>query len=56
MRGVVFTGDREVEIRTLPDPHPGPGDVVIQMKASGCAAAICATTARQKRSAATPPT
>ena len=35
MRGVVFTGDKEVEIRTLPDPHPGPGEVVIEMKASG---------------------
>ena len=41
MRGVVFTGDRKVEIRTLPDPHPGPGEVVITMKASG----LCGTTA-----------
>ena len=23
MRGVVFTGDREVEMRALPDPRPG---------------------------------
>ena len=25
MRGVVFTGDRQVELRDYPDPTPGPG-------------------------------
>lgn len=35
MRGVVFLGDRELEIREFPDPTPGPGEVVIEMKASG---------------------
>ena len=35
MRGVVFLGDRKVEMRTFPDPTPGPGEVVLQMKASG---------------------
>jgi threonine dehydrogenase-like Zn-dependent dehydrogenase len=35
MRGVVFLGDRKLEIRDFPDPAPGPGEVVIQMKASG---------------------
>ncbi|HXI36049.1 MAG TPA: zinc-binding dehydrogenase [Burkholderiales bacterium] len=35
MRGAVFLGDRKVELRTFPDPTPGPGEVVIQMKASG---------------------
>ncbi|MCG6876809.1 MAG: zinc-binding dehydrogenase [Betaproteobacteria bacterium] len=35
MRGVVFLGDRELEIREFPDPTPGPGEVVLQMKASG---------------------
>jgi len=35
MRGAVFLGDRKVEQRTFPDPTPGPGEVVIQMKASG---------------------
>ncbi len=35
MRGVVFLGDRKVELRQFPDPTPGPGEVVIQMKASG---------------------
>jgi threonine dehydrogenase-like Zn-dependent dehydrogenase len=35
MRGVVFTGDRQLEIRNFPDPTPGPGEVVLQIKASG---------------------
>jgi threonine dehydrogenase-like Zn-dependent dehydrogenase len=35
MRGVVFLGDRELEIREFPDPIPGPGEVVLEMKASG---------------------
>jgi threonine dehydrogenase-like Zn-dependent dehydrogenase len=35
MKGAVFLGDRKVELRTFPDPSPGPGEVVIQMKASG---------------------
>ncbi|MGQ0653314.1 MAG: zinc-dependent alcohol dehydrogenase family protein [Betaproteobacteria bacterium] len=35
MRGVVFLGERKVELRSFPDPTPGPGEVVIEMKASG---------------------
>jgi threonine dehydrogenase-like Zn-dependent dehydrogenase len=35
MRGAVFLGNRKVEIRNFPDPTPGPGEVVIEMKASG---------------------
>ena len=35
MRGVVFTGERELELMEFPDPSPGPHDVVIAMKASG---------------------
>ena len=35
MRGVVFPGERAVEIMTFPDPAPGPGEVVLEMKASG---------------------
>jgi len=35
VRGAVFLGDRKVELRSFPDPVPGPGEVVIQMKASG---------------------
>ena len=35
MRGAVFLGNKKIEIRSFPDPTPGPGEVVIQMKASG---------------------
>jgi threonine dehydrogenase-like Zn-dependent dehydrogenase len=35
MKGAVFVGNRKVEIRSFPDPAPDPGEVVIQMKASG---------------------
>jgi len=35
VRGVVFLGDRKVELRSFPDPAPGPGEVVIEIKASG---------------------
>ena len=35
MRGIVFTGDRQLEIRDFPDPAPGPGEVVLEIKASG---------------------
>ena len=35
MRGVVFLGGRKLEMREFPDPTPGPGEVVLAMKASG---------------------
>lgn len=35
MRGVVFLGEREITLRDFPDPTPGPGEVVIAIKASG---------------------
>ncbi len=35
MKGAVFLGNRRIEVRDFPDPTPGPGEVVIQMKASG---------------------
>jgi threonine dehydrogenase-like Zn-dependent dehydrogenase len=35
MRGVVFTGERELDLMEFPDPAPGPGEVVLEMKASG---------------------
>ena len=35
MRGVVFLGDRELEIREFADPAPGPGEVVLRIRASG---------------------
>jgi D-arabinose 1-dehydrogenase-like Zn-dependent alcohol dehydrogenase len=35
MRGVVFTGDRTLELMRFDDPTPGFGEVVLEMKASG---------------------
>src|SRR5438874_1983245 len=35
MRGIVFLGNRKLEIQEFPDPTPGPGEVVLEMKASG---------------------
>lgn len=35
MKGVVFKGDRKLEILDFPDPTPGPGEVVLEIKASG---------------------
>ncbi len=35
MRGVVFTGERGLELMAFPDPTPDAHDVVIEMKASG---------------------
>jgi len=35
MKGVVFLGDRKLELRRFPDPTPGPRDVILAIKASG---------------------
>jgi threonine dehydrogenase-like Zn-dependent dehydrogenase len=35
MLGVTFPGEREVQILDFPDPTPGPGEVVLEIKASG---------------------
>ena len=35
MKGVVFPGDRRIEVMDVPDPSPGPDDVVVEIKASG---------------------
>jgi threonine dehydrogenase-like Zn-dependent dehydrogenase len=35
MHGIVFLGNRKLELRAFPDPEPGPREVVIAMKASG---------------------
>ena len=35
MQAVVFLGERELDLRQVPDPTPGPGEVVIEIKASG---------------------
>ena len=39
MKGVNFLGDRKLVVREFPKPTPGPGDVLVKMKAS----AICGT-------------
>ena len=46
MRGAFFTGDRQIELRELPDPKPGPGEVVVAMRASG----LCGSDLRSYRS------
>lgn len=45
MRGVVFLGGRRLEVRELPDPVPGDGEVVVKMRASG----ICGSDLRPFR-------
>lgn len=35
MQAVYFLGDREIEFRNVADPEPGPGEVVLEIKASG---------------------
>ena len=35
MKGIYLLGDRKVVVKDFPDPKPGPGQVVIQMKAAG---------------------
>ena len=35
MKGVVFTGDKQLEIREFPEPEPGFSEVLIRMRASG---------------------
>jgi len=35
MKGIVFTGDRKLELMEFPDPEPGPRDVILEIKASG---------------------
>src|SRR2546430_11673174 len=49
MRGIVFLGDRRLELRHFPDPAPGPGDVVVAIKASG----MCGSDLKHYRAPAT---
>jgi threonine dehydrogenase-like Zn-dependent dehydrogenase len=35
MKGIVFLGDRKLELREFPAPTPGPGEVVLEIKGSG---------------------
>lgn len=52
MRGMVFLGDREVELREFADPIPGPGEVVIAVGASG----MCGSDLHYYRAGADPVT
>lgn len=47
MKGVVFLGDRQLALRDFEDPTPGPGEVVLEIKASG----ICGTDLKYYRAA-----
>jgi len=51
VRGVVFTGDRTLELVDLPDPTPGPGEVVLRILASG----MCGSDLHPYRSSSPPP-
>ena len=51
MKGVVFTGNRALEVADFPDPVPGPGEVVIRLMASG----MCGSDLHTFRSATPPP-
>lgn len=46
MRGIVFLGNRQIELREFPDPKPGPGEAILAIKASG----MCGTDLRSYRS------
>jgi threonine dehydrogenase-like Zn-dependent dehydrogenase len=35
MQGIVFRGDRRLDLVTFPDPTPGPNEVVVRIEASG---------------------
>ena len=50
MKGVVFIGDRKLELREFPDPTPGPRDVILEIKASG----MCGTDLHNYRAPANP--
>lgn len=47
MKGVYFLGNRQIEIRDVPDPTPGVGEVVLEIKASG----MCGSDLKYYRSA-----
>ena len=41
MRGVIFEGNRKASIREFPEPKAGPGEAIIQIKASGLCGTVC---------------
>lgn len=47
MKAVYFLGNRQIEIRDVPDPVPGAGEVILEIKASG----MCGTDLKYYRAA-----
>jgi L-iditol 2-dehydrogenase len=39
MKAVYFLGDRKLEVRDAPDPTPGPGEVILEIRLPACAEA-----------------
>ena len=50
MKGVVFLGDRKLELKEFPDPTPGPRDVILEIMASG----MCGSDLHNYRAPANP--
>ena len=50
MRGVVFLGDRKLELREFPDPTPDARDVILEIRASG----MCGSDLHNYRAPAAP--
>src|SRR6266540_3361336 len=50
MKGVVFLGDRKLELREFADPTPGPREVILEIKASG----MCGSDLHNYRAPANP--
>src|SRR5216683_1691417 len=42
MRGVIFLGERKLQLAEFSDPAPGPHDAVIEIKASGMCGSVAA--------------
>jgi threonine dehydrogenase-like Zn-dependent dehydrogenase len=53
MRGLYFPGDRKVAFVDLPDPTPGAGEVVLELKASGMCGSDLHPYRREKNTPAT---
>jgi 2-desacetyl-2-hydroxyethyl bacteriochlorophyllide A dehydrogenase len=54
MLGIVFQGDRTLELQQFPDPTPGPGEVVLEIKASGMCGSDLHVYRQQRRGGAKP--
>lgn len=50
MKRIIFLGNKQTELRTLPDPNPGPGEVLVERKSS----ALCGSEMKDWRGAGVP--